>query len=197
MARLHRTHSVPNEDDLRRLLKACEGKTFEDRRDAAIVTVFIDTGARLSELALLKLQDVDLEHRLVRVMGKGRRAQALPLGAKASLALNRYLRMRPTHRLARLDALWLGHAGRMTPDGVGFTIRRRARMAGIEELHPHSLRHGFAHSWLAGGGNEGDLMALAGWRSRTMLQRYAASRALAASAAWVDRMSAGIARLAR
>jgi len=168
---------VPTEDDLRRLLKATEGKTFEDRRDAAVILMFIDTGARLSELALLRLDDVDLEHRAVRVLGKGRRPRVLPLGTRTTLALNRYLRKRPEHRLAGLDALWLGHGGAMTRSGVSDIVYKRARSAGIEHLHPHSLRHAFAHSWLASGGNEGDLMALAGWRSRTMLQRYAASRA--------------------
>jgi site-specific recombinase XerD len=167
---------VPSEDELRRLVRACDGKTFEERRDSAIVTMFIDTGARLSELALLGVSDVDLEARVVRVMGKGRRPRGLPLGTKATLALNRYLRKRPEHRLARLDALWLGHAGPMTSSGVSDIIQRRAKQAGVEGLHPHSLRHAFAHSWLAGGGNEGDLMAIAGWRSRTMLQRYAAER---------------------
>lgn len=168
---------VPTEDELRRLLKATEGKLFEDRRDAAIVMMFIDTGARLSELALLRLDDVDLETRSIRVMGKGRRPRALPLGTRSTLALNRYLRKRPEHRLARIDALWLGHAGPMTRSGVSAVIERRARQAGIEGLHPHSLRHAFCHSWLASGGSEGDLMSLAGWKSRTMLQRYAASRA--------------------
>lgn len=168
---------VPTEDELRRLLKATVGKTFEDRRDAAIVMAFIDTGCRLSELALLRLQDVDLEQRLVRVIGKGRRPRDLPLGTRATLALNRYLRKRPEHRLARIDALWLGHAGPMTRSGVSAIIERRARLAGIEGLHPHSLRHAFCHAWLSSGGSEGDLMSLAGWKSRTMLQRYAASRA--------------------
>ena len=44
-------------------------------------------------------------------------------------------------------------------------------------IHPHQLRHSFAHSWLSEGGSESDLMRLAGWNSRTMLQRYAASAA--------------------
>jgi site-specific recombinase XerD len=169
---------VPAVEDLRSLLRACDGRTFEDRRDAAIVTMFIDTGARRSEIGSLRLGDVDLEHRSVQVLGKGRRLRILPLGSRAALTLNRYLRKRPEHRLAgQVDALWLGHAGPMLPDGVAFAVERRARMAGIEGFHVHLLRHAFAHGWLASGGNEGDLMALAGWRSRTMLQRYGASRA--------------------
>ena len=61
--------------------------------------------------------------------------------------------------------------------GVQQMLRRRATEAGLPHLNPHQFRHTFAHNWLAAGGNEGDLMALTGWQSRSMLQRYAASTA--------------------
>jgi len=168
---------VPAAADLRRLLKATEGKTFEDRRDAALVALFIDTGARLAEVAGLQLGDVDWQGRTVTVLGKGRRSRTLPLGATAALTLHRYLRVRSGHRLASTPALWLGHAGPLRPDGVATAMERRARAAGLVGFHLHLLRHAFADAWLSAGGLEGDLMSLAGWRSRTMLQRYAASRA--------------------
>jgi site-specific recombinase XerD len=68
--------------------------------------------------------------------------------------------------------------GRLTETGIAQMLRRRAAQAGNRRgLHPHLFRHTFAHQWLAEGGSEGDLMRLAGWRSRTMLQRYGSSAA--------------------
>jgi site-specific recombinase XerD len=168
---------VVPEDGLRRLLAACAGKDFEARRDTAIVMFLLDTGARRAELADLQLSDLDLELDVALVLGKGRRERALPYGRKSAVALDRYLRVRARHKDAHLPWLWLGKRGRLTAWGVQQLLRRRGEQAGLPGLHPHQLRHTFAHAWLAQGGGETDLMRLAGWRSRQMLGRYGASAA--------------------
>jgi site-specific recombinase XerD len=168
---------VLTEVEQRALLHVCEGKDFECRRDLAIVRLFLDTGMRLAELANLKVADLDLDLGVAVVLGKGRRPRACPFGAKATQALDRYLRSREHHRFAGLETLWLTRFGSMSASAVAQMVKRRGLEAGIKGLHPHILRHTFASSWLSAGGNEGDLMRLAGWRSRNMLSRYGASAA--------------------
>jgi site-specific recombinase XerD len=169
---------VLDDDDLKKLLASCAGNTFENRRDTALLRVLIDTGMRASELMGLGLDDVDREQSVLFVMGKGGRGRACPYGAKTADALRRYLRERNRNPAARNhEALWIGKKGPMTDSGLRQMLERRCRDAGLDAVHPHLFRHSFAHRWLANGGQENDLMRLAGWRSREMVGRYAASAA--------------------
>lgn len=171
---------VLTEDDLKALLDVCNGKSFENRRDTALLRMFLDTGARVGEIAPLQVQDLDFDAGVAAVMGKGRRARAVPFGDRTASALRRYLRIRANHPAApgaNEGSLWLGRKGAMSKSGVQQAIERRGLDAGIGHIHPHQFRHSFAHRWLAEGGNEQDLMRLAGWRSREMLGRYGASAA--------------------
>lgn len=182
---------VVEADRLAALLGTCKGKDFVSRRDTAILAVFIDTGARLSEVANLTVDNLDLDTREITVLGKGRRHRRLRIGRKTTVALDRYLRVRAVHPWGEKEPLWLGEKGKgpLTPSGIAQLIQRRGEQAGIPGLYPHQLRHSFAHSWLAEGGNETDLMQITGWRSPQMLRRYASSTAAARAREAHDRLS--------
>jgi site-specific recombinase XerD len=166
---------VLTEELLRRLLATCAGRDFEARRDRALILLLLDTGGRLAEVAGMRLGDLNFEYGVVVVVGKGGRERSLPFGNRTGKALDQYLRARARHTHAKLKWFWVGRKGRVTASGIAQLLRRRGREAGIEHLHAHLFRHTFAHLWLRQGGGETDLMRLAGWKSRAMLQRYGAS----------------------
>jgi integrase/recombinase XerD len=182
--------------DLPRLERACAGRSFAERRDAALIAVFNATGVRLSELAGIRYDaenpersDVDLWHREITVRGKGRKTRTVKISFDAARSLDRYLRVRARHAQAYRPQLWLGAGSRgpMTASGIYQVTVRRGRQCGIE-VFPHRFRHHFSHTWLDRGGAEGDLMELNGWTSPQMLRRYGASARSARARRSYDRI---------
>lgn len=176
-------------EHLAALLRDAErGKSFEDRRDAAILRLFAATGSRLAELAGLEVPDgapvataragtINVAAREATIRGKAGKVRTVRFDHKAALALDRYLRVRTKHpHAATVRGLWLGIRRReaMTPKGIYQVVRRRGRRLGLD-IHPHLFRHTFTDRWLDAGGAEGDLMELLGWDSPAMLRHYGRS----------------------
>lgn len=171
---------IIHDDALKKLLGVCKGKGFEERRDTAIIMMFLDTGARLSELTERTQDKLDLDLMVLHVQGKGNRERPAPFGRATAVAMDRYLRVAGKHigrALEPTDPLWFSVKRKeaLTIWGVGTMIERRCKDAGIPHIHPHQFRHTFAHLWKVNRGDEDALMRIMGWRSRQMLNRYGAS----------------------
>ena len=122
--------------ELSELEKACQGRSFAARRDAAIIAVFTATGIRLSELAGIRYHpgdparsDLDLQDREIRIRGKGSKPRTVKIGHQAARSLDRYLRARARHAQAWRPQLWLGvnNRGPLTATGIYQIVARRGR----------------------------------------------------------------------
>lgn len=178
------------DDQLRALIATCTSpvhrrpdERLHHRRDEALIRLMAETGIRPGEVVALERADLDLElHRISVRHGKGRLFRTIPVGPTTIAAIRGYLAERAHHRAAASPRLWLGERGASFGyDGLNQALRRRATQAGIDRFHLHRLRHTAAHRWLAAGGTESGLMAMAGWSRTDMLVRY--TRATAAERA--------------
>ncbi|WP_242890325.1 tyrosine-type recombinase/integrase [Actinomadura litoris] len=163
------------DEQLRALLATCSQKNFHDRRDEALIRFMVETMVRIGEVVTMDVGEVDLATGTAVVRrGKGGKGRRVPFGPQTGRALDRYLRMRRSHRLADGPNLWLGDRGKtLGYEGAYATLTRRAARAGLpEEFTPHWLRHTGAGRWLGAGGSEGGLMAVGGWARREMIDRY-------------------------
>jgi site-specific recombinase XerD len=97
------------------LLKTCKGNDFTNRRDMAILRLFLATGIRLAEMAGILVPDVDLDRRLVRVEGKGRRERVVRFDGGTAVAIDRYERSRSASKYAERPELWLAEKNRGVP----------------------------------------------------------------------------------
>jgi integrase/recombinase XerD len=174
-----------SDDELKRLIKACQGKSLQDRRDEAIVRLMAETGLRAGEVLALQVSDVNVHDGLVTVTrGKGGKGRVAPFGSQTAQSIDRYLRTRRSHRLADTGALWVGGGGKgFGYYGLNAALKDRAKTAGIKGFHLHLMRHTAATRWLRAGGSEGGLMAVAGWSTRAMVDRYTGASASERAAA--------------
>jgi integrase/recombinase XerD len=167
-----------SDGEIARLLAAPSGGDAFALRDRAILELFYSSGLRVSELAGLLLQQVDLEGGLLRVFGKGSKERIVPVGSRAAAALAVYLESgRPHFVKARTgSALFLSErGGALSRKTVWLLVKKYARAAGIERnVKPHLLRHSFASHLLGGGADLRAIQEMLGHADIATTQIYTA-----------------------
>jgi integrase/recombinase XerD len=171
--RLPRTLS-PGEAE--RLLEAASGTAPRALRDRALAELLYGAGVRVSEAVGLERGGVDLERRVVRVLGKGDRERVVPIGREAADALRRYLSRGRPHldRRQRPELFLNAQGGPLTRAGAFLILRRLAGKAGLEpeRVHPHLLRHSFATHLLEGGADLRSVQELLGHADVSTTELY-------------------------
>ena len=131
-----------------RLIAACKGREFADRRDTAIIMLLAGCGLRRAEIGNLRVQDVDRDREQVYVVGKGDKGRYVAYGPVVAKAIDTYARARARHPMASTEPFFLGVTRRpFGPSGVGQVVARRGEAAGLGRINPHRFRHTYAHSW--------------------------------------------------
>ena len=159
-----------------RLIDAAKGTEPRALRDQALVELLYGAGLRVSEAVGLDRTGVDLDDRLVRVIGKGGKERVVPIGRPAVEALRRYLaRGRPyLDRRHRPELFLNARGGGLTRAGAFLILRRLAERAGLdpERVHPHLLRHSFATHLLEGGADLRSVQEMLGHADLSTTELY-------------------------
>ncbi len=151
--------------------KTCQHSRPEADRDKAILLMLIDTGMRASELCDLKIFNVDVKNRHIKVFGKGSKERILPFSARTGQALWRYLTSRKDERTdSPLFVTKYGHA--LDRDQLLKMVSRLGVRCGVQDVHPHRFRHTFAIMYLRNGGDPFTLQMMLGHETMEMVRYY-------------------------
>ncbi len=169
------------EAEVASLLAAVAGSDALALRDAALLEFLYATGARISEACGLSLADIDRDHRVVRLFGKGAKERLVPFGRAAAVAMDRWLadgrpRMEPDRWARRGDqeAVFLNSRGaRLTRQSAWAVVRRYGEAVGLaDRLSPHVLRHSCATHLLDHGADLRIVQEMLGHASISTTQVY-------------------------
>ena len=166
--------SLAQVEALLNAVPAGDGASQINIRDRALLEMLYSTGARITELLDLDVDDLDREQRMLLVRGKGGKERIVPLGRPALEAVERYLvRARPSLNKKGSPALFLNNRGARLGRQSGFKIvAQAADAAGLQHVSPHSLRHSFATHLLEGGADIRVVQELLGHASVATTQIY-------------------------
>lgn len=160
-------------DEVERLIKSVKGDKLEDLRDRAMIELLFSTGLRVSELANLNIENINLKSGEFSVRGKGDKIRLVFLSNSAKIALNEYMMHRKDVSPALFVSLRNREASRLTQRSVERIVKKYAARAGIvKKITPHTLRHSFATDLLRNGADIRSVQAMLGHSSITTTQIY-------------------------
>ncbi|MBN1691320.1 MAG: tyrosine-type recombinase/integrase [Dehalococcoidia bacterium] len=161
---------IYTDDEIRSMINSQSRDSFIGNRNKAIIWMLYDTGIRLNELITLKLNNVNIEDGLLKVLGKGNKERTVPFGKNAAKALWHYLRLRKDN----YQEAWLSEEKRpLEARGVEIFFHRTGEALKLgKRCSPHTFRHTWAVNMLRNGCNIRDLQILGGWSSLDMVMRY-------------------------
>lgn len=164
--------------EVARLLNAPSGGEPRALRDRALLELFYSSGLRVSELAALMLQQVDLENGFIRIFGKGSKERIVPVGGKALDALTTYLLSgRPHFVKPKTGSQFFlnNRGGALSRVMLWKLVKKYAQHAGLaKNVKPHGLRHSFATHLLTGGADLRAIQEMLGHASISTTQIYTA-----------------------
>ena len=163
------------EEEVRTLLSIPDTDSPFGIRNKAILETLYSSGLRISELAGIRLQDIDLKRGLIRVTGKGNKQRIVPLGSYAIEAINNYLKVRPQFmRENNPDVLFLTKSGKaFDTKQLDIILKRYFELvAKAKGYSPHSLRHSFATHLLSRGADLRAIQELLGHSLLSTTETY-------------------------
>lgn len=170
--------AVLSEEEVTRLLDAPGDGGPRALRDRALLELFYSSGLRVSELAALRLQQIDLDHGFIRVFGKGSKERVVPVGGRACDALKTYLLSGRPHLVkAKTGSEFFlnNRGGALSRVALWMIVKQQAKRAGItKNVKPHGLRHSFATHLLTGGADLRAIQEMLGHASISTTQIYTA-----------------------
>lgn len=167
-----------SEAEVARLVTAPSGGDPRSLRDRALLELFYSSGLRVSELAGLTLQHIDLEHGFLRVFGKGSKERVVPVGGRAADAVTTYVTSGRPHLVKPRTGsqLFLSSRGlALSRVALWMIVKKHAGRAGLGgKVKPHALRHSFATHLLSGGADLRAIQEMLGHASISTTQIYTA-----------------------
>jgi integrase/recombinase XerC len=170
---------VLTKDDAAALMDFPAGQTGASLRDRALLETLYSTGARVSELVGINLEDLRLSEGLVHLRGKGRKERIVPIGDMALRAIQSYLDQRPLVdsrdlRSTRVSSPVFRNSrgGRLTTRSVARIVTRYSNRLAGGSVSPHTLRHSFATHLLDEGADLRSIQEMLGHASLTTTQKY-------------------------